>query len=380
MPPSLLPVLRRLEAAYLEATRDSSFDVELQRLLGRSVERPTPLEVAGGMTRRLGGATIHFKREDQDPSGGTFINAVVGQSLLARRMGYRHVVADAGSGDTALALAETAQSLGLRCTVFMTQAETRRRTTLVSRMHAYQATVHAVDGGGTLHEAMSAAWQYWVANSETTSYVAGAPIGPHPYPLIVRDFQAVIGREVRAQLLERGDRLPQAIVAATGGVALGLFSAFVDDPSVRLIAVEGGGTSLMPGHHAAPLTLGRPGVLHGAKTSVLQDEGGQILPTRSVASSLMYPGAAPELAWWRQRGRLETWVVRDHQAIEALHVACEEENLRPSLETCHALAAGAQMARLLPADCLIVIPIVGSCDGDMDGQRPSHPARRQVTA
>ena len=326
------------------------------------VRRPTPLYLAGAITRSLGGATLYFKREDLSEAGGNLINAALGQCLLAQRMGFRHVIADTGSGHNGVALAATAAKLALRCTVFMAEADARQHGSLVARMRALDAGVSIVDGAGNaLHEAVSAAMRYWMANSESVFYVAGAPVGPHPYPMLIREFQSVIGREVRAQLAGNEGRLPTALVAATGGgsAAIGLFSAFAGEPSIRLIAVEAGGTSSQPGFHAAKLTLGRPGILHGAKTSVLQDADGQILPTHSVAAGLKYPGIAPELAWMHRSGRLESWVVRDHQAIDARRVVEEHEGLRPSLESCHALSAGMQLARLSPSEAIVIVPVMG---------------------
>lgn len=358
--PLLLPVLRRLDSAFSSALSEPGFAAELNDRLRSFAARPTPLQFATCGTQRLSGAKLYWKREDLSAIGGSAANAALGQCLLARRIGFRHVVAEMAPGTHGIAVAAAARELNLRCTIFVAGSDIARPGAFASVAAGHEVDVRVVRGSeGRLDDAMSAAMRFWIANARDVSYVAGAPVGPHPYPSMVRWFQAVIGDETRNQILAMERQLPAAVVVAAGGgsTAVGLFSAFINDASVRLIAVEGGGTSNRPGEHAGKLRFGRDGVLHGARSLLLQDADGQVLRASSAATGFRYPAAAPELAWHSQRGRVESWLIRDHQAHDALRWVRQCDDLEPSLEASHAVAAAIQLAPLLARDASVVVAI-----------------------
>ncbi len=361
--PNLLPILDRLDRAYAEAWADPAFHRIFHQLLADHVGRPTPLMM---IEPELGeGAPILLKREDLTNSGGSFGGAVLGQCLLARRIGLCELVADTGSGDHGVALAATASKLELRATIYIADLASRSQRLMVDRMRAFGATVVEVPGEDTmLHHAMSGAIQHWMAHGDTCLYVAGAPIGPHPYPTLVKRFQSAIGQEARAQLFDRLGVLPGVAVATAdgGSAAVGLFDAFIDDP-VRLVLVEPGGPRGMPA--AAPLHHGRPGVLHGSYTMLLQDGDGQIRDVRALAPGVAYPAAAPELASWVGSGRLTTALVDDEDAIESLRWAATRQGLLISLEAAYGLAFARQAARRGGADAPVICAISGGGAKDL---------------
>lgn len=362
--PVLLPVLDRLEAAFDAAWADRAFRARLDDLLHRFVGRPTPLSEITALAER-GGARILLKRDDLTFNGGNYANSALGQCLLAKRMGMTAVVADTGSGQNGIATAAVAAHLGLECMVCIGAQDAARYPAAVKKMRAFGATVTVVaDAGASLHVATSAAFRHWMGHSETTAYVAGAPIGAHPYPRIVSAFQAVIGLETRMQLIAAG-QLPVAVVSAVGGGSstLGMFSAFVADPAIRLIAVEAGGDGQS---HSARLAQGRRGILHGAETLVLSDADGQILPARSIASGLAYPGSAPELAALVQSGRVETHLVTDAPARAAVERLARTDGILISIEAGHALAAAEELAQGLSPSEVVVVMVPASGDKDLD--------------
>lgn len=363
--PVLLPVLDRLEAAFDEAWADAGFRRSFEDLLSRFVGRPTPIFDAVRLATDNGGARIILKRDDLTFNGGNYANSALGQCLLAARMGLSSVVTDTGSGQNGVAAAAVAARLGLGCIVYMGRSDADRHATTIKKMRVFGADLRIVDDADrTLSAATSAAIRHWMGNSSTTAYLAGAPIGPHPYPAMVRTFQAVIGRETRLQLIEAGV-LPKAVVSAVGGGAstIGIFSAFIDDPAIRLVAVEAGGAGES---HSARLGQGRPGIFHGAETLVLANEHGQILPTVSIASGLAYPGSAPELADLVERGRVEAIAVTDEDARQAVLRLAVREGVLVSLEAGHAVAAAERIALLYEPDDTVVVMVPSSGDKDLD--------------
>lgn len=362
--PVLLPVLDRLERAFAEAWADRAFRTRLEDLLHRFVGRPTPLTGIVPPAGR-GGGRLLLKRDDLTFNGGNYANSALGQCLLAKRMGMTAVVADTGSGQNGIATAAVAAHLGLGCTVCIGARDAARYPAAVKKMRAFGAEVAVVaDAEATLHVATSAAFRHWMGHSGTTAYVAGAPIGAHPYPLIVSAFQAVIGSETRMQLIAAG-QLPAAVVSAVGGGSstLGMFSAFLADPAIRLVAVEAGGDGRA---HAARLAHGRRGILHGAETLVLSDGNGQILPAQSIAPGLAYPGSAPELAALVQAGRVETRLVDDLAARAAVERLARGDGILISLEAGHALAAAEELAQALSPSEAVVVMVPASGDKDLD--------------
>ncbi len=368
VPETLIPALEELETAFHEARRDPAFTAELQRRLRTFCGRPTPLYLAGRLTEALGGARIYLKREDLLHTGAHKINNTVGQVLLAVRMGKRRIIAETGAGQHGVATAAAAAACGLPCEVYMGVDDMERQALNVFRMRLLGARVIGVEGGSrTLKDAINEALRDWVTNVRDTFYVFGTVAGPHPYPEIVRAFQAIIGEEARRQIVDVDGRLPDCCVACVGGGsnALGLFYAFRDDPAVALVGVEAAGRGLATGEHAASLTAGSPGVLHGAYSYVLQDAAGQVLPTHSISAGLDYPGVGPEHAYMKDTGRARYVAVTDEEALDALHLLCRTEGILPALESAHALAHLNTLAPALGRDKLVVVGLSGRGDKDV---------------
>ena len=371
VPETLVSALEELEEAYTRLSQDASFRSELDALLRDYAGRPTPLYLARRLSEQLG-ARVYLKREDLLHTGAHKINNALGQVLLARRMGKRRVIAETGAGQHGVATATAAAMLGLPCDVYMGREDVERQALNVYRMELLGARVIPVDAGSrTLKDAINEALRDWVTTVRDTFYVIGSVVGPHPYPRIVRDFQAVIGWEARAQVLEREGRLPDAVVACVGGGsnAMGLFAAFLDDSGVRLVGVEAAGRGLHTGQHAASLTAGSPGVLHGAYTYLLQDEAGQVLGTHSVSAGLDYPAVGPEHAYLKETGRAEYVAVTDREALEAFHLLARLEGILPALEPAHALAYLPVLATRLGPGAVVVVGLSGRGDKDVDTVR-----------
>ncbi len=369
VPETLMPALQELEAAYRAAQADASFQQELSGLLGDYAGRPTPLYLARRLTERLGGARIYLKREDLAHTGAHKINNALGQGLLARRMGKPRVVAETGAGQHGVATATVGALLGLECVVYMGSEDMRRQALNVFRMRLLGAQVRPVDAGScTLKDAINEAMRDWVTNVRTTHYLLGSTVGPHPYPVMVRGFQAVIGREARQQILAAEGRLPDYAVACVGGGsnALGLFHPFYPDASVRLVGVEAGGHGLQSGQHAASLLAGRPGVLHGSFSYLLQDKHGQVLSTHSISAGLDYPGVGPEHALYKESGRAQYVAVSDQQALEAFTLLSETEGIIPALEPAHALYYAVELAKGLHKAAIVLVCLSGRGDKDLD--------------
>jgi tryptophan synthase beta chain len=364
---TLMPALEELDAAWRSAQADGDFQRELARLLDEYVGRPSRLGLAENLTRELGGARIYLKREDLNHTGAHKINNCVGQALLARRMGKRRVIAETGAGQHGVATATVAALFGLRCEIYMGAEDVARQALNVFRMRLLGATVHTVEQGTrTLKDAMNEALRDWVTNVGDTHYLIGSVAGPHPYPTLVRELQAVIGREARAQILERDGRLPAACVACVGGGsnAAGLFAAFLDDP-VELFGVEAAGEGVASGRHAATLTAGRVGVLHGSKSYVLCDDDGQIAPAHSISAGLDYPGVGPEHAHWKDTGRVRYLARSDAEALDGFKLLARTEGILPALETAHAVAALPELAARYRADQSVILCVSGRGDKDM---------------
>ncbi len=369
VPETVMPALAELEAAYCDAMADREFLAELDSLLRNYVGRPTPIYHARRLSEHLGGAQIYLKREDLCHTGAHKMNNAIGQALLAKRMGKRRVVADTGAGQHGVASATACAMLGLECDVYMGTEDMQRQEPNVFRMRLLGATVHPVDAGSrTLKEAVSAAIRDWVTNVSNTHFLIGSAVGPHPYPLIVRDLQTVIGREARAQMLESVGRLPDHVVACVGGGsnAIGIFHAFLDDPGVALVGVEAGGEGVASGNHAATLTAGRAGVLHGSMSYLLQTPEGQVLPTHSISAGLDYPGVGPEHSWLKDTERALYVNVTDDQAVAALRALSETEGIIPALEPSHAMAYVIEtLAPSLPNTDTILVNLSGRGDKDL---------------
>jgi tryptophan synthase beta chain len=369
VPETLMSALAELESAYREAQADEAFQAELSALLRDYAGRPTPLYFASRLTERLGGARIYLKREDLAHTGAHKINNALGQGLLARRMGKPRVVAETGAGQHGVAAATVSAMLGLECVVYMGQEDVRRQALNVFRMHLLGAEVRPVDAGSrTLKDAINEAIRDWVTNVESTHYLLGSTVGPHPYPMMVRDFQSVIGSEARRQLLESEGRLPDYAVACVGGGsnAIGLFHPFLGDESVLLVGVEAAGEGLPSGRHAASLVAGRPGVLHGALSYLLQDDAGQVRETHSISAGLDYPGVGPEHAFFKESGRAQYVAVGDEQALQGFTLLCESEGIIPALEPAHALYHAAEIAKGLPRDAIVLVCLSGRGDKDIE--------------
>ncbi|MGQ9586368.1 MAG: tryptophan synthase subunit beta [Anaerolineae bacterium] len=370
VPETLVPALEELGEAYGAARADAGFQQELHHLLTTYVGRPTPLTLARRLTNHAGGARIYLKREDLAHGGAHKINNAIGQALLAQRMGKRRVVAETGAGQHGVAAAMAAALLDLECVVYMGTEDIRRQAPNVQRMHLLGAEVRPVDvGSRTLKDAINEAIRDWVTHVRSTHYLLGSVVGPHPYPMIVRDFQAVIGHESRAQVLGVEGRLPDVLVACVGGGsnAIGLFHAFRHDP-VRLVGVEAGGLGIATGQHAARFAdpaRARPGVLHGTQTLVLQNDDGQVLGTHSISAGLDYPAVGPEHVYLRDLGRAEYTSVTDEEALAAFRLLCRLEGILPALESAHAVAAAVPLARELGPEGVLVINLSGRGDKDL---------------
>ncbi|QXM25736.1 tryptophan synthase subunit beta [Elioraea tepida] len=365
---TLMPLILEVERAYTAAKADPSFQAELDRYLADYVGRPSPLWFAERLTQALGGAQVWFKRDELNHTGAHKINNCMGQILLARRMGKRRIIAETGAGQHGVATATVCALFGLPCTIYMGATDVARQSPNVFRMKLLGAEVRPVtSGAATLKDAMNEALRDWVANVADTYYLIGTVAGPHPYPAMVRDFQSVIGTEAKAQLLKATGRLPDVAVAAIGGGsnAMGLFFPFLDDASVRLIGVEAAGHGLDSGQHAASLSRGRPGVLHGNRTYLLQDEFGQILEAHSISAGLDYPGVGPEHSWLHEIGRVEYVAVTDEEALEAFKLCTRTEGIIPALEPAHALAHVAKIAPKMPKDAIILMNLCGRGDKDI---------------
>lgn len=369
VPETLMPVLMEMERAYIEAREDKSFQRELDALLRDYVGRPTPLTFAGRLTERLGGARIYLKREDLAHTGAHKINNAIGQALLARRMGKRRIIAETGAGQHGVATATSAALFGLPCEIYMGSEDMRRQSLNVFRMRLLGALVTEVKSGSrTLKDAINEAMRNWALTCRDTFYVFGTVLGPHPFPMMVRDFQSVIGREARAQILEKEGRLPDVLVACVGGGsnAMGLFNEFLGDTSVRMIGVEAGGRGEGFGEHAARFLAGRPGVLHGTYSWVLQDGDGQISPTHSVSAGLDYPSVGPEHAMLHDLHRAEYTHASDEECLNAFRVLSETEGIIPALESAHAVAHVMKLAPSMPRESVIIINLSGRGDKDVN--------------
>ncbi len=365
---TLMPCILELEAAWEAVRRDPGFQAELDAWLADYVGRPSPLYFAERLTEALGGAKIYLKRDELNHTGAHKINNCIGQALLAKRMGKRRIIAETGAGQHGVATATVCARLGLDCVVYMGERDIERQKPNVFRMRLLGAEVRPVSSGSrTLKDAMNEALRDWVTNVETTFYLIGSVAGPHPYPAMVRDFQSVIGREAKAQILEKEGRLPDLLVAAVGGGsnAMGLFHPFLDDREVRLVAVEAAGEGLDTGLHAAAMLKGRPGILHGSRSYLLQDEDGQVIEPHSISAGLDYPGIGPEHSWLKDIGRLEVTAATDREALEAFETLARLEGILPALEPAHALAATARIAPSLPKDALVVVNLCGRGDKDV---------------
>jgi tryptophan synthase beta chain len=365
---TLMPALLELELAYRAAQADPLFHREFDSYLRDYVGRPSPLYLAQRLTEHAGGAKIYLKREDLNHTGAHKVNNTVGQALLARRMGKRKVIAETGAGQHGVATATVAALFGMQCDVFMGEEDIRRQALNVFRMKLLGATVHPVSSGtATLKDAMNEALRYWVTHVRDTFYVIGTVAGPHPYPMMVRDFQAIIGREARAQFLESTGRLPELLLACIGGGsnAMGLFHPFLNDAGVRMMGVEAAGLGIATGKHAASICAGSVGVLHGNKTYLLQDDDGQIAHAHSVSAGLDYPGVGPEHAHLKEIGRAEYVAVTDDESLQAFRLLTELEGIMPALESAHAVAQALKTAALMGRDQAILVCLSGRGDKDI---------------
>ncbi|MDX1512806.1 MAG: tryptophan synthase subunit beta [Gammaproteobacteria bacterium] len=366
---TLMGPIRELQEAYRRYSRDPEFLAELEQDLRHYVGRPSPLYLAERWTRKLGGARVFLKREDLNHTGAHKVNNTVGQALLAKRMGKTRIIAETGAGQHGVATATVAARLGLECVVYMGAEDIERQAPNVYRMKLLGARVVPVESGSkTLKDALNEAMRDWVTNVDDTYYIIGTVAGPHPYPAMVRDFNSVIGREAREQCLEQAGRLPDALVACVGGGsnAMGLFYPFIDDKDVKMYGVEAAGDGIETGRHAAPLTAGKSGVLHGNRTYLMEDENGQIIPTHSISAGLDYPGVGPEHAWLKDTGRAQYVAVDDKQALAAFHELTETEGIIPALESSHALAHAAVLAPEMSAEDIIIVNLSGRGDKDME--------------
>ena len=365
---TLVHALEELRTAYEHYRKDPDFIAEFNDELTHFVGRPSPVYHARRWSQMLGGAQIYFKREDLNHTGAHKINNTIGQALLAKRMGKPRVIAETGAGQHGVATATVAARYGMRCVVYMGSEDVTRQAQNVYRMKLLGAKVVPVESGSkTLKDALNEAMRDWVTNVEDTFYIIGTVAGPHPYPMMVRDFQAVIGEECLKQMPEMIGRQPDYVVACVGGGsnAIGIFYPYIDVPGVKLVGVEAAGEGLESGRHAASLSAGTPGVLHGNRTYLLQDEDGQIIDTHSVSAGLDYPGVGPEHAWLKDSGRASYVAIDDEQTLKAFHDCCRIEGIIPALESSHALAYAAQLAPTLPADQAILVNLSGRGDKDM---------------
>jgi len=366
---TLILALDDLKAAYARYQHDTEFKAEFERELKHYVGRPSPVYHAARWSRELGGAQIWLKREDLNHTGAHKVNNCIGQALVARRMGKPRVIAETGAGQHGVAAATVAARYGMECVVYMGSEDIRRQAQNVFRMKLLGATVVPVESGSkTLKDALNEAMRDWVTNVENTFYIIGTVAGPHPYPMMVRDFQSVIGRECIVQMPEAAGRQPDAVIACVGGGsnAMGIFHPYLAHPGVKLIGVEAAGDGIETGRHSASLTAGRPGVLHGNRTYLLQDANGQIIETHSVSAGLDYPGVGPEHAWLKDAGRAEYVTITDAEALAAFHQCCRIEGIIPALESAHALAYATRLAPTLPSDRILLVNLSGRGDKDMN--------------
>jgi tryptophan synthase beta chain len=366
---TLMPALLELETAYRRIRRNAEFHRDLKYHLADYAGRPTPLYFAKHLSEQLGGAKIYLKREDLCHTGSHKINNALGQALLASRMGKQRIIAETGAGQHGVATATVCALLGLPCEVFMGSEDVQRQSLNVFRMKLLGATVHSVESGScTLKDAINEALRDWVTNVATTYYLVGSTMSAHPYPMLVRDFQSVIGTEARRQIRQHEGRLPDYLIACIGGGsnAMGLFYPFLDDVDVKMIGVEAGGEGVDTGKHAASITAGQVGVLHGKKTYVLQDELGQVRTAHSISAGLDYPGVGPEHAYLKDSGRATYVSATDQEAVAALQLLCETEGIIPALESSHAIAYAAQLAPTLAREQIVVINLSGRGDKDMN--------------
>ncbi|RCS22497.1 tryptophan synthase subunit beta [Phyllobacterium salinisoli] len=365
---TLMPLILELQEAYDSAKNDPEFKAELQDLSTHYAGRPSKLYYAEGLTKHLGGAKIYFKREDLNHTGSHKINNCLGQILLAKRMGKTRIIAETGAGQHGVATATVAARFGLPCVVYMGATDVERQKPNVFRMKLLGAEVKPVSAGnGTLKDAMNEALRDWVTNVEDTYYLIGTAAGPHPYPELVRDFQSVIGIEARQQILDREGRLPDALVAAVGGGsnAIGLFHPFLDDKDVKIYGIEAGGHGLDGNEHCASMNAGRPGVLHGNRTYLLQDEDGQILDGHSISAGLDYPGVGPEHSWLRDTGRVSYVPILDNEALDAFQLTTRVEGIIPALESAHAIAYAVKLAPTMAKDQIMIVNLSGRGDKDV---------------
>ena len=369
VPETLMPALSKLEEAYLEAQADPMFQKQFKQLCQEYIGRPTPLYPAKQLSAKIGGATILLKREDLAHTGAHKINNALGQGLLAKRMGKTRVIAETGAGQHGVAAATVCAMLNLNCIVYMGEEDIKRQSANVFRMKLLGAEVRPVASGSrTLKDAINEAVRDWVTNVHDTYYLLGSTVGPHPYPVIVRDLQSIIGQETKEQVMTMYHRLPDYLVACVGGGsnAIGLFHPFFAEQGVRFIGVEAAGQGLKTNHHAASLAVGRPGVLHGTRSHLLQDKGGQIRETHSIAPGLDYPGVGPEHSYYKDTGRATYVAATDAQALEGFQLLCHTEGIIPALESAHAIYYAAKLAAELPSDQLIIVNLSGRGDKDLD--------------
>ena len=365
---TLMHALAELNAAYDAARLDPEFVAEFEYELKHYVGRPSPIYHAKRLSRDCGGAQIYLKREDLNHTGAHKVNNTVGQALLARRMGKKRVIAETGAGQHGVATATVAARYGMECVVYMGSEDIKRQAQNVYRMKLLGATVVPVESGSkTLKDALNEAMRDWVTNVEHTFYIIGTVAGPHPYPMMVRDFNSVVGKECKLQMPEQAGRQPDAVIACVGGGsnAMGIFHPYIRETGVRLIGAEAAGSGIASGKHAASLTAGSPGVLHGNRTYLLQDENGQIIETHSISAGLDYPGVGPEHAWLKDTGRAEYVPVTDDEALKAFHTLCRTEGIIPALESSHAVAYAMQLAPTLSADKILLVNLSGRGDKDM---------------
>jgi len=369
VPETLMNALIELDEAYRTFSKDPGFVQEVRTLLNEYAGRPSRLYYAARLTEHLGGAKIYLKREDLNHTGAHKINNAIGQAVLAKRMGKKKVIAETGAGQHGVATATVAALLGLECKVFMGEEDTKRQQLNVFRMNLLGAeVVPVVSGTRTLKDACNETLRYWVSHVQDTFYILGSVTGPHPYPMMVRDFQRVIGDEAREQILAKEGRLPDAVIACVGGGsnAMGIFYPFVDDESVRLIGVEAAGRGIDTGEHAATMTKGSPGVFQGSLSYVLQDEFGQVLPAHSISAGLDYPGIGPEHAYLKETGRAEYVPITDQEALDALQLLSRTEGIIPALESSHAIAHTLKVAPTMGKDQIIVVSLSGRGDKDVE--------------
>lgn len=365
---TLMHALDELQETYARLKLDPEFQHEFDQDLAHYVGRPSPLYFAKRLTEEVGGAQIYLKREDLNHTGAHKVNNTIGQALLAKYMGKQRVIAETGAGQHGVATATVAARFGMQCQVYMGAEDIARQTLNVYRMKLLGAEVISVESGSrTLKDAMNEAMRDWATNVEDTYYIIGTVAGPHPYPMLVRDFQAVIGREAKQQCLKQTGKLPDALVACVGGGsnAIGLFHPFIEDPSVRMIGVEAGGDGIETGNHAAPLCVGQPGVLHGNRTYLMEDEAGQIIETHSISAGLDYPGVGPEHSWLKDIKRAEYVAINDDEALAAFHLLTRIEGIIPALESSHAIAQVCKTAKQMSKDEVVIVNLSGRGDKDI---------------